>query len=113
MTDQTPIVQRDGVTDVPGVDELDVGEGQHLLSNPVRRAVLAVLAQDASTMTLTDLAAEIAAAGTDATGDVDRQTLAVCLHHNHLPRLAAAGLLEYDSKEKSVRPRPERLSVFG
>lgn len=113
MTERTPTTLRDGPTDPDAVDDMDVGERQYLFSSPARRAVLAVLAEHASSMTLADLASEIATGGTAATGDVDRRNLEVVLHHNHLPRLADAGLVEYDPTAHSVRLRPGRLSASG
>jgi len=113
MNERTPTAPREGPTDPGAVDETDVGGRRDLFSSPARRAVLAVLAEHASSMTLGDLASEIAAAGTDATGDVDRRNLEVVLHHNHLPRLADAGLIEYDPTAHSVRPRTDRLSASG
>lgn len=111
--EQTPTAPRDGSTDLGVGDELDAEERQYLLSSPARRAVLAVLAENASSMTLADLASEVAGARTDALGDVDCRNLEVVLHHNHLPRLADAGLVEYDPSANSVRPRTERLLISG
>jgi hypothetical protein len=115
MTDHTTTTPRDGSTDGSVVDELDAAERHYLLSDPARRAVLAVMAENASSMTLGDLASEIATAGTIANVDVDGdlRDLEVALHHNHLPRLANARLLEYDSSTNSVQPRTEQHSVLG
>jgi hypothetical protein len=84
-----------------------------LLSSPARRAALAVLSDTASSMSLTDLASAIAGVETDACGDADHRNLEIVLHHNHLPRLADAGLIEYDPSANSVRPVTERLAVTG
>lgn len=105
MSEQTPTVLRDGRSDLATVEELDVEDRLYLLSSPARRAVLAVLADHASPMTLGDIAAEMAATGADASADADYRDLEVVLHHNHLPRLAEAGLVEYDASANSVRPR--------
>jgi hypothetical protein len=113
MSEQTPTVHRDGRTDLATADGVNAEERQYLLSSPARRAALAVLAENASTMTLADLASKMAATGGDASVDEDVRDLKLVLHHNHLPRLAEAGLVEYDASANSVRPRTERLPVLG
>lgn len=35
--------------------------------------------------------------------DTDRERLALDLHHRHLPKLADAGIIEYDSRSNTVR----------
>jgi DNA-binding transcriptional ArsR family regulator len=37
----------------------------------------------------------------------ERQTIRVELHHNHLPRLAEAGLVDYDTRSQTVRNATE------
>lgn len=113
MSEQTPTTLRDGATDLGAFESLDAEERRYLLSSPARRAVLAVLARNPSTMTLAELASELAATGRDASEGADRRDLEVVLHHNHLPRLAEAGLVEYDPGANSVRPRTDRLSTSG
>ncbi|WP_129112715.1 DUF7344 domain-containing protein [Halegenticoccus tardaugens] len=41
---------------------------------------------------------------------VDRQTVALSLHHVHLPKLADAGVLAYDLKRKRVTRDRQRVS---
>lgn len=67
--------------------------------NERRRAALARLREVGSEVTVSDLAAEVAAHETDddvapAASDVDE--VGVALHHRHLPRLEDANLVEYD-----------------
>lgn len=117
MTDDSLSEPRDGASVTGSVDELDAEDRHYLLSNPARRAVLFVLADRTSSMDLTDLASEVSRTnGDDAVDcdvDADSGDLEIVLHHNHLPRLADAGLLEYDPSAHDVRPRPEALSTYG
>jgi DNA-binding transcriptional ArsR family regulator len=113
MSEQTPTARPDESTERTPFESLDDEERRNLLSSPARRAVLTVLARNPSTMTLADLASELAATGRNASEDADRHDLEVVLHHNHLPRLAEAGLVEYDPGANSVRPRTDRLSALG
>lgn len=76
----------------PSVDELfdALGDGR-------RRRTLRLLASDGSTRSVRELADELA----DAAPGVDR--LVTSLHHCHLPKLAAAGLVEFDADRGTVR----------
>lgn len=74
-----------------------------------RRAVLACLTDRAGVATVTELATDLADEQTTEHGDrpcPDR--LAVRLHHVDLPRLADAGLVEYDPRDRTVRRRADR-----
>lgn len=62
-----------------------------------RRAVLRHLDSEEGQVALADLAERV------ADGDArDPDRLAAALHHNHLPKLAECGLVEYDSRENRV-----------
>lgn len=54
---------------------------------------------------LGELAERIAARNAEHHGDVER--IAVALHHVHLPKLAAIGLVDYDPGDRIVEARPE------
>ena len=84
-----------------GTDLLDV------LTDDRRRRVIAVLARAPhETVTLTGLAVTVTTVEEDtALADLDRGRLAAVrstLHHVHLPKLADAGLLEYDPERRTV-----------
>lgn len=92
--------------DVTGFDplatetDLSLGERFSILADPHRRAVLERLDRTADGVEVETLAARVAAELSDATPEtVDedhRRRVLLALHHNHLPRLADHGLLEYD-----------------
>ncbi|MFC7009105.1 DUF7344 domain-containing protein [Halalkalicoccus salilacus] len=92
--------------DVTGSDplaketHLSLAERFSLLADPHRRAVLERLDRTADGLEVEALAARVAAELSDAApGTVDedhRRRVLLALHHNHLPKLADHGLLEYD-----------------
>lgn len=83
------------------LDEFTVALGNVLsaLCHPIRRSVLAKLARDGS-VTRRTLAETVAADGAVDEADVDR--VEVSLHHNHLPKLADEGYLDYDRRHGDV-----------
>lgn len=81
--------------ETPMAGELD--DLVRVLAHPVRRTVLRRIAANPGGTTLTGLAAAVA-----DPGEVDECELA--LHHVHLPKLEAAGLLTYDPECGCVDP---------
>lgn len=85
-----------------------------ILSSPVRRNVIAIL-HDSGPITRTELAARLAdamddAAGAEAARGASPRQLRISLHHNHLPRLADAGVVEYDDDGVTATSALERLA---
>lgn len=79
--------------------------------DPRRQRVLASLEARTDPVDLDDLAVELAAS-TDrplAEGVIER--IAIELHHVHLPKLADAGLVDYDAQRKVVRSVRESDAV--
>ncbi|WP_254280386.1 DUF7344 domain-containing protein [Haloarcula marina] len=78
-----------------------------LLASARRRTVVAVLAEAADTThTLDSLAARVAEReAVDGGEDVPTHRVTADLHHVHLPKLDAAGVLEYDSDQRTVVAR--------
>jgi len=77
-----------------------------------RRIVLRTLAEEQRELTLTDLTKTVLKYNhqtpiTEASEDVIT-TIRLSLHHNHLPKLASEGLIEYDPERRLVKPT-ERL----
>uniref|UniRef100_UPI003D9732DC DUF7344 domain-containing protein n=1 Tax=Halomicrococcus sp. NG-SE-24 TaxID=3436928 RepID=UPI003D9732DC len=79
-----------------------------LCRNQHRRIVLALLTEEQRSLTLTDLIktiltynhqTPIAEASEDVITEVRRS-----LHHVHLPKLASAGLINYDPERQLVEP---------
>lgn len=76
------------------------------LSHPRRRYALHRLIEAGEPLALADLAADVAASETDLkAGEVPTDTVEnvhVSLHHVHVPKLAAASLVRYDTDRKVV-----------
>lgn len=95
----------DSVTRRPSVsDDLDTVFA--LLSHPRRRYLLYYLFSMDGDVAELEAAAnavyEYEAAGTEA-DDVSREGVRQGLHHAHLPRLAEAGVVDYDRRQGTVR----------
>lgn len=75
-----------------------------LLSRRERRQVVELLQDADGPVDLTTLAAHVETGGGDA---VDRRTV-TSLDHVHLPRLAEAGVVDYDREAGTVRYRGNR-----
>ncbi|QDX39992.1 hypothetical protein [Salarchaeum sp. JOR-1] len=93
----------------PYVAQTDVFD---LLSNERRRRSIEHIAATEET-TLRALADAVAAeeAGTDTPPDAVRTAVYVSLRQVHLPRLAEAGLVEFDPDENTVRVLPRARGV--
>ena len=84
-------------------------DAHDLLSHPLRHRVLLELPNHDNPVQLLALADGIrssempggAATRHDDTADSD--AVRIELHHNHLPKLAAAGWIEYDSETRTIR----------
>ncbi len=85
----------------------------YLLSNRRRREALSVLWEVDDTLTLRSLSEHIASVESEMTPAPRplRESVYNALHQTHLPKLAAYGLIEYDSDRKLVRPNPESRSL--
>lgn len=71
-----------------------------------RRLVLDVLSTESTAVALDELAAEVAAreSGLDAADEQAMERLKTTLHHNHLPKLADANVLDYDPTSHRIEP---------
>lgn len=82
-------------------DEEWIGQ---LVANPRNRAVLTALEDTEEPLSVTDLAERLLAREADPWGsETGLERLILSLHHNHLPRLADAGLIEYDREANVAR----------
>lgn len=85
-----------------GIEDLNAGLDQvfELFSHPRRRALLYLLRDaDADPVWTTNLAVALARTEADADEDLHEvaEEIAVSLRHNHLPKLADAGVVDVDA----------------
>ncbi|MBX0294039.1 DUF7344 domain-containing protein [Haloarcula nitratireducens] len=107
--DESPL--RDGDSETGLLPDADAIE---LLASRRRRTLLGLLVDADGAVTLGSLATAIAqterASGLGATPS---HRIAVSLHHAHLPKLDAAGVVDYDRETNSVRYRgDERIETW-
>lgn len=78
-----------------------------LLSDRRRRSVVAVLSDRNSPIELRELATAVTETASDPDDGPPNATREVVttLHHVHLPKLDAAGVIDYDSETNTVVPR--------
>lgn len=77
-------------------DDLDTAF--EILTEERRQFALQYLAEEGGTVSLSDVVTYLV----DRESAVDRTDIAADLHHSHLPKLAAAGLVEYDPEANTV-----------
>lgn len=88
-----------------GVSNELSGNEWHVLANKRRRLAIALLVDRTDTMGLDDLAKEITEEETGMLDDGARvERVSVSLHHVHLPKLDAAGVLNYDPDTHRIEP---------
>jgi hypothetical protein len=98
---------------------MDFETASELLSDECRRAVVEILRDDSpiSRRRLTDRLAtrSIGADENAETGHPDpatRYRMHVAFHHDHLPRLADAGLIDYDDETVAATPELEAFLAW-
>ncbi|MBV0901913.1 DUF7344 domain-containing protein [Haloarcula salina] len=86
--------------------ELTDSNRYEVLSSARRRTVIDALANRSGQVSLDSLARSVATLEPEADPDDDStvQTIAVSLHHTHLPKMADNGVLEYDADANLVDP---------
>jgi hypothetical protein len=99
-------------------DTTSISVARGVVDHPYRRLLLALLDSEEPPVPVVDLARAVSACDPTASdvaaavapaldGSAEQpasvvDTLAAQLHHSHLPRMAAAGLLEYDTGSAAV-----------
>jgi hypothetical protein len=84
--------------------ELPLSERYRLLASEYRRLTISILAETSSPVELEDLVTEIATRKVEILSDDDAvERVTISLHHTHLPKLAKAGLLDYDPGSHLVK----------
>ncbi|MFC6824989.1 DUF7344 domain-containing protein [Halopelagius fulvigenes] len=81
-----------------------------VLSGKHQQAVVSILAEKDRSVNLSPLAEEVAAVLAD--DERDLKQVEMKLHHYHLPKLDAAGLLEYCSEDNRVIPTNSLQTVM-
>lgn len=101
-----------GVSDEEtGTADLTESERHRLLASERRRLILEILAERSPPVRLEELSATVAdrERGDDRRGADVEDRIAITLHHHHLPKMNALGVLEYDptvNRVESIRVRP-------
>lgn len=95
---------RDYLTAHPSTAELEESERHRLLEVDRRRHALFALGDRRGPIDLDELATAVAEheAGVDADDADAVATVATTLHHIHLPKMAEAGVVEYDATENRI-----------
>ena len=89
---------------------MDIETTFNLLSSSVRRAIIAVL-RESSSVTRERLTEILT--GSEANDDdsvAARRRIRIALHHNHLPKLADAGLITYDDETVTATSELEQVA---
>lgn len=88
-----------------------------LLSVQRRRRILAYLAEHDGESTLSDLAEHVASLENDkpvaALTSAERKRVYVCFYQSHLPKLADAGVIDYEQARGTVRLRREARQLYA
>lgn len=94
----------DQAGDSSGPVTLHESDYHRLLSSARRRTVIEVLEGVSVPVSVEDLANVIAIRGDDVDRDRvdDVERIAIALHHVHLPKLSARGVLDYDPASHEV-----------
>lgn len=87
-----------------GIAGLNESDRYRLLSVERRRTTLEVLAERALPIDLGELARAVAEreAGPVPPGDPAVEDVRIALHHNHLPKMAALDVVEYDPETERI-----------
>jgi DNA-binding transcriptional ArsR family regulator len=116
MSTQSPTISSDSVRSVDepanhGMDRLPSDQLFHLLANQRRRRVLYYLREHEETVSLRELAEQIAAwehgISVRTLGSNERQRVYISLYQNHLPKLDDNGVIDYNQSRGTI----ERTTV--
>ena len=86
-----------------------------LLRHPRRRAVVSIL-DETDPIPRQQLVARLTAANAeigDGEDENDARAIDIALQHNHLPRLADAGVVEYDDGTVTATPKLETVVEYA
>lgn len=96
-----------------GSDSLSQDRVFDILSNPRRRFVLHYLSSQSDSIPLRELADEVARweTGDETLSPQQRKRVYVSLYQTHIPRLADAGMIEFDSESGLVELRDRAMEI--
>ncbi|MFC4551529.1 MULTISPECIES: DUF7344 domain-containing protein [Halorussus] len=100
----------------PSASALDFETRFDLLSSSIRRRIV-VLLDESGTLAREELTANLAPSSEDSETDVGAENetagtrrVRISLEYNHLPRLAEAGVVEYDDETVTATPQLASLA---
>ncbi len=103
-------------TSPSAADDLPETEIHDILRNDRRRNVIRVLQEHNTAVSLQELTDEVAIRETGETPPPEgtRDSVYVSLHQTHLPKLDDAGVIDYDTEDKTItlRPSMRRVSAY-
>lgn len=105
------VTHRQNTADDPGPDDVLA-----VLAHPVRRTIVSTIGGTDST-SLEHIASAVEEADGEGASDVDASggtdALEIDLHHRHLPKMAAAGVIEYDPRTGEVETTDATDRVYA
>ena len=115
VTEEFSADSRDGRRSNPLADACSTDDAFRLLADRTRRILVSLLGGNDEQVHLDDLAERVAAwkedkPVTEVTAD-ERESTKIELHHKHLPKLADAGVLDYDRETKTLPDRGQPTAV--
>lgn len=104
-SNQTTDTYHDGI-------HLTKSERYELLSVENRRVALRILSEQSGTIELHELATAVVEeiGDSDSADDSDIDRAAAVFHHQHLPKMAEIGVLEYALESRTIEPRCGRIT---
>lgn len=95
----------DGNRYIPTESKLSIQAALEILSHPYRREILSIyITGDQSSIAIEELIEELQQRHAERGHLHDsREAVTANLYHNHLPKLADCGVLEYDDRGRDIR----------
>lgn len=95
----------------PDPDPPEIDAMFRILANQRRRTIIRILDHEDRT-TIADLAERLAMIEEGHTGSDARQRVYIALYQAHLPRMAEAGIIEYDQSSGMIEAHEEALRPY-
>lgn len=111
------IVGDGGMSDSASESDLPLDVVYRILSNERRRTVIAKLHRGEGQLSIGELAEHVAAVENDkplsSVGTDERKRAYVSLYQSHLPKMADAGVIDYDRDRGVLEPGPNFETLVG